>query len=143
MKVKCIENTGIALPKELIDDNSGYRNDSKFQLIIEKEYVVYAVTHIKKNVWFFICDEAANGKYGGIYPKYLPAAFFEITDTRLSKYWECAMTKDEYDNNRLILTLGFKELLENEYFIGNLWEDSEPEREIFLRYKAIADKEFT
>jgi hypothetical protein len=142
MKVKCITNKGDVLPLELFDNKSGYSARTEFQLIIEKEYVVYAITHIKKNVWFLVCDEASVGNHREIYPQYLPSTLFEITDSRLSKYWQVGLEKDKYDSNRIVLAFGFKELLENEYFLGNLWEDSETEKNIFLKYKLSMDNEF-
>jgi hypothetical protein len=142
MKAKCTANKGNVLPVELFNDKSGYNANTEFQLIIAKGYTIYAITHIKKNVWFLIYDEVATGDYGGIYPKYLPAALFEITDSRLSKYWQGTISKDEYNDDRPVLKIGFKELIEDEYFLGNLWEDSEKEMELFSYYKKAMDNEF-
>jgi len=142
MKVKCTANTGFVLPKELLNEESGYDKNTTFQITIGKEYVVYAITHIKKNAWFLICDDSSFGNYGGIYPNYLPAIFFQITDPQLSKFWIVTFASDNYNENENVISIAFPELLEDEYFLGNLWEEAEKEKEIFLKYKNSMDNEF-
>ena len=58
MRVKCIANTGRALPKDALMPLSGYDSDTVFDLSLGKMYVVYAITLVKGYPWYYLCDEA-------------------------------------------------------------------------------------
>lgn len=141
MKVKCIANNGNYLDETLIDKATAYKRDSGFQLIIGKEYTVYAISYIKSYPWFLICDEASHGRNGELYPQFLPSVLFVISDNRISKYWRLAIATDPYDLKPSV-SMGFEELISDEFFLGNLWEDRQKERSIFTKYKLSMDNEF-
>ncbi len=139
MKVKCLYNTGKVLP-EVYRENK-YDTDSEFQLTIGKEYVVYGIVTIKKYNWFLICEDNYDGIYI-YYPLYRPCHLFTITDGRISKYWIAKERIDDYDKGEKGIHFGFKELVEEEYFNGNLVEGYKREVEIFQNYKKRIDSEF-
>lgn len=139
MKVKCLFNTGKVLPKDVYKENR-YDEASEFQVTINMEYIVYGITTIKKYNWFLICDDTYDGTYI-YYPLYLPIHLFAIVDNQLSRYWLIKEGIDHYDNNEKILQLGFKELLEDEFFFGNLVEGYKREIKIFQDYKRLMDAE--
>ncbi len=139
MKVKCLYNTGKGLP-EVYRENK-YDTNSEFQVTINKEYFVYGITTIKKYNWFLICDDTYDGVYG-YYPLYLPCHLFTIIDGKISKYWIAGEGIDEYDKSERIIRFGFRELIEEKYFNGNLVEGYKREVGIFQNYKRIIDSEF-
>jgi hypothetical protein len=141
MKIKCLYNTGKILPKDVYKDN-GYGEETEFQVIVNKEYNVYAITSIKKHNWFLICDENYDER-NIYYPLYLPSNLFTITDGKISKCWIAGEGMDEYDTNEKIIQFGFRELIEDGYFYGKLVEGYQREIKIFQDYKKLIDEEST
>ena len=96
-----------------IEGEDGYSN----YLIYNKEYMVYGIEYLNNgNVKFMISDD--------ITPVFYPDSFFEVTDNRISKYWEG--TKERYyplsflEIPALII---FKDALEY-YFFDQLLDNS-------------------
>jgi hypothetical protein len=139
MKVKYLFNTGKVLPKDVYKENK-YDEASEFQVTVNKEYIVYGITTIKKYNWFLICDDTYDGTYI-YYPLYLPCQLFTIIDGKISKYWLIKEGVDEYDHGERIIKFGFQELIEEEYFFGNLVEGYKREIKIFQDYKRLIDAE--
>jgi hypothetical protein len=85
--------------------------DHDFHLDIGETYLVVAIYINKKNGIIIDCIN----KYGQI--GYYPIDFFEITDSRVSKYWVMKI-KENGD-----ITFYPKEYYENEFFHDDLSED--------------------
>ncbi len=137
MKVKCISNLGKDFPDDLIDIRGGYRKDTKFdELLVGKEYVVYAITVVNGYFWYYIADE-----HYLYFPVYKPAVLFEITDPRLSKYWKIGFEfyKEEGLKEQII---AYKEWVDEPSYYDFLSDDRKREVEIYNRYKKLMDVEF-
>jgi hypothetical protein len=52
MKIKCIYNQCLHLPKDLFFEDSTLQEDSFLPLVIDKEYLVYAITINDGYVWY-------------------------------------------------------------------------------------------
>ncbi|MDY7005818.1 MAG: hypothetical protein SWX82_18290 [Cyanobacteriota bacterium] len=57
MKIYCLTNTGKFLPENYLNSSLYLTKETQFQLIVEKEYTVYALYIWRQNVWYYICDE--------------------------------------------------------------------------------------
>lgn len=136
MKVECITNQFKNIPTSVYDGLYGYSSDTELPIEIGQQSVVYAITTIKKHLWFLV------NVAGLAYPMYYPAHLFKITDGRLSKYWVAKERQDDYDNKASIIQIGFPELVADEFFYGEFLEDKPENVEIFKKYMDLMDKEF-
>lgn len=113
----------------------------RFPLIIGKEYIVYAIEYTnKKKINFFLLGES-----GIIFPYNYPSEFFEITDNRLSKYWEGYDKNDSFyplKNPIYPNLISFKEWRDDEYFEWKMFENTDDANEIFQKYKNLIDNEY-
>ncbi|HEX4840344.1 MAG TPA: hypothetical protein VFU89_07890 [Rhabdochlamydiaceae bacterium] len=133
MKIKCIKNQMKDLPEEVLK-RYGLTADWPF-LIIEKKYVVYAITEFDNNIWYCVCEGGPKSD-----PKWAPSPLFEITDGRLSRYWIFTFREAE---NRLIPYISFPEMANTPSFYDELIDgDSEDNIAIFRNYKELIDLEF-
>ncbi|MBD1939013.1 hypothetical protein [Microcoleus sp. FACHB-68] len=82
MKIRCITNSGAALPEIYLDSRVNRSKETVFRLTVGKEYVVYALHEAGGAVWYYICDD-----HYMYYPQEHAAPLFEIVDNRLSHYW--------------------------------------------------------
>lgn len=89
MRVRCVANTGLAIPHKWIDDLGGYGRDSLFPLTIDGEYLVVALTLRQGTVWYYLLDDLKLD-----YPVWYPAVLFEVTDARLSRFWVFAFVNE-------------------------------------------------
>jgi hypothetical protein len=141
MKIKCIYNTGENIPKDLFS-LYGYSENMIFEKItIGNIYIVYAIFTMKGRIWYLICSDWYDGA-GLNFPEFFSASLFEIIDESPSKYWISTFQNDDYDNSReLVLNTGFPNIINEEYFYGNLLEDKEREVNLFKKYKYLIDME--
>jgi hypothetical protein len=138
MRIKCILNSGRDLPEDCLDPAGGFNRDTKFALVIGKEYNVYAITLFLGYVWYFICDE--DYVY---YPIWNPSPLFEVVDGRLSKYWRYNFIKGNLPVAKSRSIFAFEEWAKNPYrYYDNLTNGNESEVAIFKRYKDLMDLEF-
>ena len=134
MKIKCITNKVIDVPKDLLSNYSiSYDN---FNVIEGKEYLVYACAVYINYIWYCICNESYF-----FYPNWNPSMLFEVTDARLSHYWIFGLKED---NKRKTPFLSFPEWVNNPYFYAELidGDKSDPNAIIFSKYKELMDLEF-
>lgn len=92
-------------------------------LTISKSYVVLAIKEEYGVSWVLICDDVSE-QLPSKFPYYIPINYFEIVDDTPSQYW---IKKGNM--------VGFKELVEEQYFYYNLSEDSKREYDIYMQYK--------
>ena len=136
MKVECIKNLCEEIPSKIYEGLHGYSADSKFDIELGQESIVYGITTIKKHFWYLIdVDDLP-------YPMYYPSALFKIIDGRLSRYWQVAEGQDDEDNSTPIIKFGFKELVEDEFFYGEYLEDYPKNLEVFQKYMELMKKEY-
>ena len=136
MKVKCIENRYGAIPEFVYEGLYGYTSESEALMNIGEVSTVYAITTIKKNAWYLVYFDCF------AYPYFLPNQFFEIIDGRLSKFWQVKETLDSDDNNNRVIRIAVKEMHDNPYFLGELYEDYPEPTSIFRKIKDLMDNEF-
>jgi hypothetical protein len=72
MRVKCISDKGIALPKDLLTVRMGFSNGTEFALKVENEYIVYGMTLDSGYMWYYLDDE-----FHGYYPVWYHRLFLK------------------------------------------------------------------
>ncbi|RNA63017.1 hypothetical protein D1631_14290 [Chryseobacterium nematophagum] len=111
----------------------------RFPLTIDQEYTVYAIEYTEESrVNFFILDESGN-----TYPQNYPSEFFQITDSKMSKYWEGFTGKENYPTEPLFPNLiTFKEWKNNKYFEEEMMDNIGNANIIFKKYQNLINNEF-
>ncbi len=137
MKIKCLENTGLNLPKSFFEQY-GWSENMKFQgLSVDKFYNVYAIFTLYNHPCYLICNDFYDGEHYA-HPMFLPGCLFEVIDVTPSKYWIKRRFNDkEHDMN----DVGFPEILDDEYFYGGIVEGYKKEVDTFANYKKLIDQE--
>ncbi len=135
MKVVCIQNNFQYIDKNIYQ-NLGFDSDTVLPIEIGQQSIVYAITTIKNNFWYLV------DVVGLRYPMYYPYQCFNIVDKRMSKYWQITELPDEYNDNKLGIFIGFNEMINDEYFYGELLEDNQNIIEIFNNYRKKMIEEF-
>jgi len=130
MQVRCIANTGNALPESYLKSDFYFTKEVEFPLTLGKEYVVYALYQSQVNVWYYICDDSYT-----YYPMQNPAPLFEVVDSRVYKYWRFELAP----NGRL--EMAFEQWFTDPYFYDKLRDQEEAEVEIFEKVKELMDAE--
>lgn len=130
MKIRCIANTGAALPDSYFLPHLCYKKETEFQLIVGKEYIVYALYEWSGKIWYYICDERYT-----YYPIHNPAPLFEVVDKRVSKYWRFELAANG------VLTLAFEQWFAEPYFYDKLTDQEEEAVLIFEKVKELIDAE--
>lgn len=147
MVVKCIKNK----ISDFINNKKMYNNliqlyndiDKIFYIKLEEYYVVYAIEVDNIDYNFFICLDSSDE-----YPVPYYYSFFEIIDSRFSKYWitdSDSVSWDTTNKKKLIseTIVSFPEWkMSNGLFYEQLIDGNAYEVELFKRYKAKMDLEF-
>lgn len=97
----------------IYQDLYGWKESTILPIDVGQKSVVYAIYRLNGSPWYLV------NVTGLRYPMFYPAAIFSIVDSRLSKYWIIHQS-DEYSNS---IKIGFKEMVEDEYFYGEYIED--------------------
>ena len=137
MKVKCIENTAVALPEGIYS----YKKTDEFLITIGNEYTVYGIVTFKRFQWYLVCEDYYDG-VNICYPMWIFSQCFKILDGRISKFWEVSEDTDVYSYNERTIKFGFKELVLDQYFYSKIIEGEEKEVRIFSTIKKVMDSEF-
>jgi hypothetical protein len=133
MKIKCISKYATELPEELIRPELSLGRDRVFSLEVGKEYTVYGITCYLGCLWYYICDEDYT-----YYPIWNPSALFEITDGRLSSYWQVG-TYSGGSSKSMMPIISFREWVSNPLFYDKLTDGDEGAVEVFRKYKKLID----
>lgn len=137
MKIKCIFNKWVDIPKDVFSINNTINKESDFYVDVGSEYIVYGMTVRNDCIWYYICDRVFT-----YYPRWKPSSFFEVIDPRLSRYWifSCKKFKN-YSKAHPIIT--FPEWADNHPdFYDKLTDGEQKEVIIFKTYKELMDLEF-
>lgn len=137
MKVKCLFNKGDNLPGDCLKPRAGFNDSTEFHLLINKQYIVYAMTINLGYIWYYICDEAYS-----YYPIWNPSPLFEVVDGKISKYWIYSFKRGKnLDETNVVMA--FPEWArDSEIFYDKLSDGEENEVNIFKKYKILMDLEF-
>ena len=133
MKVKCIENKVLLLPDEIKKNYS--ISYPEFSVLVGKEYVVYGMTLNLGYIWYYLCDE-----HFDYYPVWKPSSFFEVVDSRLSRYW--IYSYQVHPDIETYPVIAFPEWANNLDYYDKLTDGDDPEVAIFKTYKELMDLEF-
>lgn len=140
MKVMCIKNLATDLPKEINPDLVLGKADSsrerRFPLLIGKEYTVFGITIRMNCAWYYVCDEDFT-----YYPVWSPAALFEITDGRLSRYWRVGYHTWSGTGNQPYFIISFPEWVNDQYFYDKLTDREQKEIDVFEKYRKLIENE--
>ena len=141
MIVKCVTNRidELSMADCLRADLREWFPHDPVRLTPGAEYVVYAIEIRDSVPWYFITDDDIKE-----YPIRYSAAFFEVVDNRLSKYWQFGFSYDQLnvvDDYRTV-TIGFPELLDDAAFFARLLDSDESVQTIFDRMKSLMDLEY-
>ena len=134
MKVKCITKAGRTLTEQYLDPRIPVGRDTEFSLTIGREYIVYAVSFYKDQIWYYVIDD-----HELWYPIRKPAPLFEISDGRVSKSWRMSQRTEPPHFGAL---LAFDEWLSDCGFYERLTDRSEKEMSIFRTHRKQMDEEF-
>lgn len=136
MKVRCITNKFSEIPRYVYSDLHSYSSETVLPIDIGQESIVYAITTIKGYAWFMVDVDGIPD------PMFYPADIFKVIDGRLSRYWIMGEGTDVYNNELKSHTIGFKELVENEYLYGEYLEEYPDSVQIFTRCIELMRNEF-
>ena len=137
MLIKCISKTAKSLPQDLLSPRSRFTQETEFNLIESKEYIVYAMTIRMGYVWYYICDESY-----GYFPIWKPSPLFQVISGKMSRYWIFAFypETERYISQTL---WAYPEWTNKPYqYYDRLSDGEEEEVKIFKQYKALMDVEF-
>jgi hypothetical protein len=136
MKVRCTSRKGTSLPELYLDPSGGYMADTIFPLQVGKNYVVYALTLRRGGVWYYLLDESGVG-----YPVWFPAPLFEVSDSKLSKYWVFGFHEAGLRAGDAVFA--FAEWANDPLnFYDGLSDGRAEIRSVFQRYRELMDVEF-
>ena len=137
MLVKCIANLGRDLPLDALLTDSGYSIETDFRITVNEYYLVYAMKLISGYMWYAICEENYTS-----YPIWKPSSLFFIESGYLSKYWIYSFERGK-DRDETITKIAYPEWANNHYYYDALTDGDKEEVEIFKKYKALMDLEFS
>jgi len=121
--------------KENLKNNADYLHNNLFDaLVINKKYIVYALSEYYNCTWFCICDELYT-----YHPMWIPHYFFEVVDNRISRYWVFSF-KQDIDKNRFFFSVPEWALQLD--FYDRLTDGETYEVQTFQAYKKLMDLEF-
>jgi len=83
MIVRCVANTGEALPVMSRDSGRGFDADTEFPVSIGGSYAVFAMTVFLGIAWYYILDDDGNP-----WPTWAPSTLFEVNDGSLPPSWQ-------------------------------------------------------
>lgn len=135
MLVKCLSNKSAFLPSDCKSNRSDPNSD--FDLIEDRNYIVYAMTIHSNYAWYFICDE----EY--LYsPAWNPSPLFDVVEGSMSKYWISTFIRND-ERNYINNTLAYPEWANDvNNYRHRLTEGEDEAIKIFNKYKILMDLEF-
>jgi hypothetical protein len=142
MIVRCLSNRDCDLPEasyEFQEGGSGKSTSGEevtFDLVIGKEYVVYAIdTWEDRFLRYVLC-----GEHYSYYPRLYPSPLFEVIDGRIPSCWIYGVQRNEAKGN-FSPTFGFKEWVDEAGFYYWLTERAEVQVAVWERYKLLIEDE--
>lgn len=137
MKVVCKINNLNSLSDEGILDRLRkyiFMPDGEIDLDIGHEYTVYGVVFWDNSPWYYLCTEDYDE-----YPKPFAAEFFDVSDHRLSSYWNLVSSNQE--DGKVLSSLVFDEWAKDPTFYERLIDDDPEVLQSFRKYRHLIDQE--
>lgn len=111
MKALCLK-TIISNPNNAIV-KSGWTSASEY-LTIGKTYDVFAIWHQNSYMdWYLICTDLFDDDLNYIYPRYIPASFFQIVDNVKPMDW---IIHENYEGPKELMGGNYIKLVEGDPF---------------------------
>jgi len=134
MKVRCVANTGKSLSQKNLD--LGYKKESKFNVEIESEYIVYSMMRWGETLDYLIIGEKSE------VPSWYPVELFEVVNHLLPPVYYFIFSKyKNYKGKESQLAIwGYKEMTTSlDHYIA-LTEENTRALEIFFKRKCQIDE---
>ncbi len=132
MIVKCLSNTGAALPNTCLDTRAGISSDTVFPLTRGREYVVYAFTIYLAHIWYFIINDDQLP-----WPVWAPAPLFEVAEGSIPQGWAYGYFR--FANGDQCPLVSFPEWAADYEFYERLVDGGIAEREVFQSWREVLE----
>jgi hypothetical protein len=101
MIIRCISDTGDALPAMSQDSAVGIDASTQFPVTVGLTYVVFAVTIYLGVAWYYIFDDD-----GHDWPTWCPAPLFDVSEGSVPPSWQIGYFRFSREDQYPILSLG-------------------------------------
>lgn len=129
MIVRCVAVLPTGDQVSLLEASKLYMpGKQSFDVVIQKEYMAFAIRVLKGIIWIDILSES-----GHLYP--VPLSLFEIINGRMSTFWELR----QYDDGDIVIQ---PSSFFQEYYHDDLLEGVTAIVKDFLQIKALMEEEF-
>lgn len=95
MIVRCIADSGSALPEANIDPRRGYGPLTEFPLTVGRDHTVFALAVFRGTAWYYVLDDDEHR-----WPTWSPSALFDVVDDSIPSSWVVgyfrASTEDQH-----------------------------------------------
>lgn len=109
MKVRCVTNNILSLPKEQQEFAYGQDEQGITELTIGKEYISYGVRTDKLGQSYLVLSDDLHSEL----PWWMPAGLFSVSDARQPKSWrELEIKGDEFGPEKLLADPEYFEVAE-------------------------------
>ena len=136
MKVRCISNTGKALPSHVYDPGVNLTEATEFPITRGRVYFVYGVTVYRYIAWYYVFDD-----YRLRWPTWMPAPLFDIVDGTIPRSWIMGYFRFSREEQHPLLS--FPEWAKDHFFYERLVDDDEEAVRIFALRRAEVEREET
>jgi hypothetical protein len=133
VRVRCIANTGQALPESSIDSRRGLTAEKTFPLTIGTLYVVYAITMYRGLTWYYVLDD-----HDLPYPVWKPAVLFDIVSGTIPTGWVVGYVRVSGDDAGYPV-ISFPEWADDRFFYERLVDGDDLAVAVFERRRKDVD----
>jgi hypothetical protein len=136
MRVKCLSRSAKDLPIELHrHPECNLTSKTTFDVVVGKEYVVYAMTTHLESLWYYIRDEPFIG-----YPVWKPSGLFAVVDGRLPSCWRLGFHEPGHGSPPRPI-IAFEEWVDDPLFYDSLTNLDAKAVAVFRRWQDAIDWE--
>ena len=136
MIIKCISKIAKELPESTPVSLDNFENKIKYDVEVNKYYVVYGMTISSKYIHYYLNDPSRI-----YYPWEYPGFLFEVVDGRFSKYWNFTSVYDSWTMQHRTLWM-YPEWVEDRFHYGRLIDKYEQDVQVFKKYQFLMNLEF-
>jgi hypothetical protein len=111
MKVNCLSNHASSLSARCLEN--GYTKESIFDVELDKEYEVYAISIYRGVPHFLLLD-------GTQRPNWYPSDLFAVSEADVPTHWKVQSTPSNFDGLQLLI--GYPRLIDDEGHYDGLLE---------------------
>ena len=130
MRVRCVANTGKALPDSYL--RVGYTRDSQFDVKVGTAYTVYGIS-LRLGALSYLIDPEGEGC-----PNWYPVVLFELADARVPETWYFSFDT-QHEQFGVPAVWGYEELVMSEQHFDGLMERDRQALRVFARRRLDID----